>query len=725
MDSGFNRLFLMLDLLIQNGQVFDGLGAPPKRCDVGIRDGRVVVIAPRIREAASEVCDATGLWVAPGFVDIHTHYDVELEIAPGLAESVRHGVTSIVMGNCSLSLAIGEPATLADIFQRVETLPPVLIQKWLAGSMSWRTLAEYVAHLHQLPIGPNVAALFGHSALRAHVMGLERSLKEPATDDELEEMRRLAREALEAGLTGISVDMVPWHMMSGEHRGHTIPSQHADYREYKMLAEVCREFDAVFQVTPNPKMMSSVRDIFKMSLGIIRRPLRVTILAALDAVGDRRLWRIFRPLLFFFNTLLGSNIRFQTLTEAFTIYSDGPITPLFEEFPAGVQLNDCETRAERQALWHDPAFRRRFREEWTSGYRKTFHRQLDLMEIIHCPDVTLSGKSFAQAARERGRDEVEFFMELIETHDTDIRWSGTGANDRLAPRLALMKQKYVLPGFTDAGAHVRNLGYYDGAISLLKQAYTTGFMTPQRAIARVTGEPAAWFRLATGVLQEGARADVVLLNPEHLSEPISPQIEIADPTLDGAIRVVKRESERIVEAVYINGQLVIRRGEVQARLGREKLGDVLHLTDAKAKRNRAQRQDRNRINAQIADHPFTDYWDVFVLKHQNAYNIALHVLGVVIFYGLLAAALATRNAWLLLGLPLSQTVGLLGHYFFEHSHIDWQDAVFSLRASRALNRMFWRILTGQYGEDIRERNDQLRAYQQNHLLSGNQTNRHE
>src|SRR5438128_854387 len=94
-----------------------------------------------------------------------------LEIAPALLESLRHGVTSVVIGNCSLSLAIGNPQTLADIFQRVETLSPVLIQKWLHSSLCWKTPGEYLNHLNQLLLGTNVAALLGHSALRAQVMG--------------------------------------------------------------------------------------------------------------------------------------------------------------------------------------------------------------------------------------------------------------------------------------------------------------------------------------------------------------------------------------------------------------------------------------------------------------------------------------------------------------------------------------------------------------------------
>jgi N-acyl-D-aspartate/D-glutamate deacylase len=701
----------MLDLIIKNGLVFDGLGTPPARCDVGIKDGMIAVIAPRLALPAAETRDATGLWVTPGFIDIHTHYDLELEIAPGLSESTRHGVTTVVIGNCSLSLAVGDPQTLADIFQRVETIPHALIQKWLKSSVSWRSPREYLDHLRRLRLGPNVAALLGHSALRAHVMGLERSLKEFSTDDELERMRRMAGDALDAGFIGVSIDMVPWHMMSGEMRGRTIPSQHADLREYKMLADVCRERDAVFQVTPNPQRTLSLVDILRMSHGLWRRPLRVTVLAALDSVADRRLWRVFSPLLFALNRLMGCNIRFQTLTEPFTVYSDGPITPLFEEFPAGVALNDCLSREERQNLWRDEAFRESFRREWTRGWRKTFHRRLDLMRIARCPDPLLARKTFAEAAAHAGKEPVEFFIEALEKYDTDLRWVATGANDRVEQRLALMSEEFILPGFTDAGAHVQSLGYYDGAISLLKQAVTTGFMPIERAVSRVTGEPARWFRLNAGILKEGAKADLLLINPNHLQAPISEQVEIKDRTLDGAIRMVKRGSERIIEAVYINGSLAVCNGEPMESFWQKRMGDALSLSGPPDIEKVERLKRRNRINAAIGDHPFTDYWDIFVLKHQNPYNVALHIFGVIIFYGLLIAAWLTRNPWLLLLLPLSQLVGLAGHYFFERSHIDHQDAVFSFRASRCLNRMFFKLITGGYGNEIRRINEALREYQ--------------
>ncbi|OUL21125.1 N-acyl-D-aspartate/D-glutamate deacylase [Nostoc sp. RF31YmG] len=564
----------MLDLLIQNGLIFDGLGSAPVRRDVGIQDGQIVEIAPSLPVAAREVVDASGLWVTPGFIDIHTHYDLELEIAPGLSESVRHGVTSVVIGNCSLSIAIGEAQMLADIFQRVETLSHRLIAKWLLKSLSWQTPAEYLQHLQQLPLGPNVVPLFGHSALRAYVMGLERSLTVQPSKFELNIMQRITADALDAGFVGVSIDMFPWHRMSGEWQGYTIPSQHAKYKEYAMLAKLCRKRDRVFQVTPNLQKLTSFVDILRMGSGI-GKPLRLTILSALDAVHDRKLWRIFSPILFIWNRILNGNVRFQTLTEPFTIYSDGPVTPLFEEFSTGAQLNGCKSRQERQQLWQSETFRRQFRQEWNSKWRRSFHRQLDLMEVIDCPEASWQGLSFTEIAHRKQQEPVDLFMQALQTYDTDLRWVATGANDRLKPRLAMMRHPDIFPGFTDAGAHVRNLGYYDGALSLLKQAVATNFLSPEVAISRVTGEPARWFRLDTGVLKVGAKADIVLLDPLALNQPISPQVEISDPVLDGEPRMVKRGSDEIVQAVYINGVRVVCQGRVSDRLGRERLGSVL------------------------------------------------------------------------------------------------------------------------------------------------------
>ena len=125
--------------------------------------------------------------------------------------------------------------------------------------------------------------------------------------------------------------------------------------------------------------------------------------------------------------------------------------------------------------------------------------------------------------------------------------------------------------------------------------------------------------------------------------------------------------------------------------------------------------NRNKINNLILDHPFTDYWDIFVLKHQHPLNIALHFVGIIIFYGLLLIAWQLHQPFLLLALPLSQLTGLLGHFLFERSHIDLQDAIFSWRASLCLGYLLWQVITGKYAQDIESRLEQIRIYQEQSL----------
>ena len=700
----------MLDVLLKGGLVFDGTVAPPVRRDIGISAGRIAVLAPAIHAEALEVRDASGLWITPGFIDIHTHYDVEVEIAPGLAESVRHGVTSVVMGNCSLSLTVGAPSDLADVFLRVENLPAALVRKWLKQAVWWESPREYLEHLRALPLGPNVAPLLGHSALRTAVMGLERSLFERATEDDLARMRALAGEALDAGCLGISVDMVHWHKVSGAYAGRSVPSHYAGAREYRMLAEVCRERDAVFQVTPNPQNPLSILLILEMATGVARPPLRATVLSALDMSDAPQLWRAFPVATFVVNSLLGGNLRFQTLAEPFAIHGDGPLTPLFEEFTAGVELNSCATADDRQALWASAGFKDRFRADWERKELRTFHRDPERMRVVASPDPAHVGRSVAEIARAERQDATGTLMRLLETYDERLRWVACGANERADIRQRLMRHPHILPGFTDAGAHSRNLAYFDGALAVLRQAVADGFLAPEKAVARVTGEAARWFNLDAGEIREGARADLVLLRPEALRQPAPAAVEIDDPVLDGARRMVKRGSETAVTGVYVAGREVVRDGVPLPCLGEERAGTLLAPVARAQGRRAVLERSRNRIDDGQVDHPFSDYWDVFVLKHQRPGNVALHCLGVVLIYGGAAATLLTGNPWWLSLIVLSQATGIAGHLLFERSHIDVRDAVFSWRASRCLNRMFFAVICGSYWKEVGRVRQQLASF---------------
>lgn len=564
------------DLIVRGGTVYDGLGNPPRQADVAIRDGKVTAIAPGAEGRGAREIDATGQWVMPGFLDIHTHYDAEIEVLPGLDESVRHGVTTIVMGNCSLSTALGGEKELLDIFCRVENLPRPLMESWLKDKITWRSLAEYYDHLEELPKGPNVASFLGHSNVRFAVMGMERSLKVHHPDrDELRQMKKHVQDAIDAGYLGLSIDMLPWHRMDGPpYAGISIPSQQARAPEYRALGEVLRANGAVLQATPNALNRKTVALLFSISAGFWKKPLRTTIVAALDVKTNRSIHRLATFGAGVFNTFFNADVRFQALAEPFVMYGDGPVIPFFEELPAGTELVDA-TPERRKEMMKDPDFRARFAHDWQHGKNKVFHCDLGDMEIVSCPESDTEGKTIAQAAIARGEDPLEFFMDMLAKHDLGLRWRSAAANDRPWARKRLLGHKYTLPGFNDSGAHNRNMGFQDGALQMLKQAQEDPAWIPmEQAIARLTSVPADWLGIDAGRLEPGKAADCVVIDPARLQDGLSDMVEYEDARIGGHMRLVRR-SDAVVKQVVIGGKLAWENGAAAPTLGKEKFGRLL------------------------------------------------------------------------------------------------------------------------------------------------------
>ena len=276
------------DMLVRGGTVFDGRGGPGVAADVVVRDGVVTELVPDGAPvpSAERTVDASGCWVTPGFVDLHTHYDAEIEVSPGLDESVRHGVTTALVGSCGLSMAVGDPEDLADMFCRVEGIPRAQVLPLLQRVVDWGSPAEYLDHLDTLALGPNLTAMLGHSTIRAHVMGLERSLSDTArpSRDELLGMGRLLRQACEAGYLGLSVNTLPWDKMDGDRfRSRPTPSVFAHWDEYRFLNRVLRRYGAVWQGVPDVSTKINVLAFLWESAGLGRRdPLRTMIITLLD-----------------------------------------------------------------------------------------------------------------------------------------------------------------------------------------------------------------------------------------------------------------------------------------------------------------------------------------------------------------------------------------------------------------------------------------------------------
>ncbi len=567
-----------VDVVIRNGQVFDGLGSPAKSADVAIQAGRVQAIGPKLPQKGIREVDAQGCWVMPGMLDIHTHYDAEIEAMPGLEESVRHGVTTCVMGNCSLSAALGTKKDLLDLFCRVESLPRDVLARWFGegDTLPWSNVREYYQHLETRPMGPNVATLIGHSNIRAHVMGMERSLtKSKAEPEEIRQMQKIVDEALDEGYTGLSIDMLPWHRLDGEpFRGISVPSQHAAPSEYRKLASVVRAADRVLQATPNALTKSTVAILGMMSTGVGRKPLRTTIVAAMDVKTDRKIYKIATTLGRVLNKFCNANIRWQALAEPFLNYCDGVHTPLFEEFSTGVNAISA-TSDERKAMFADPAFRRDFRKQWESTATRVFHRNLDDMWIVSSPIPGQQGKSFAELAKAAGAEPLDYFMDLIAQHDSAIRWKTVVTNDRAAERQFIFAHDSSLPGFNDSGAHNRNMAFQDGGLQMLQQVLLNpGIMPLEKAIHKLTGMSAEWLGLDTGTIREGKIADLIVVDPVKLKNGLSEPIEHYDERLHGAMRMVKR-SDGVVRNVFVGGRLAMENAQFVPEFGQQKFGRLL------------------------------------------------------------------------------------------------------------------------------------------------------
>jgi N-acyl-D-aspartate/D-glutamate deacylase len=563
--------------LIRGGEVFDGTGAPRRRADLRIEGARVAEIspdplAPRPGEA---VVEAEGCWVVPGFIDIHTHYDAEVELNPSLHESLRHGITTVCMGSCSLSAAVGDPTDIADMFTRVEAIPYEHLHP-LMQRKSWDTHAEYAAHLDALPLGPNVASFVGYSAVRAAVLGLERSLdpKVRPTDAELDRMQAMVEEGYDAGYLGLSLNTLYWDKMGGDRfRSRCLPSTYATWRELRRMIATARRRDLNLQVIPNISTRYELLFYAAFSMGFgLRRALKTSLVSIMDLRSNRQIWRLLRLLGWAFNRVFGARFRYQLLPVPFDLWADGFENVVFEEFGAGAAGLHLQTAAERKRLFDDPEYRRTFKRQWRNPILpRVYHRNFAFARVMACPDSSLVGKTFREIGEARGVDEVDAFLDLIGRYGAELRWYTVTGNDRAEPLARLIDDRHVLIGFSDAGAHLRNMAFYNFPLRMLRfvrdaEADGEPVMSIEHAVHRLTGELADWFDLDAGRLAPGARADVVVLDPRGLDARVDAVEEAPMPEFGGMPRLVRR-NPAAVTGVWVNGVRVVEQGEPGPDIG--------------------------------------------------------------------------------------------------------------------------------------------------------------
>jgi len=406
------------DMIIKNGLVFDGSGDMPIIKDIAVLNGDIIAQGESLDvSGAKQTLDAAGQWVMPGLVDVHTHYDLEIEITPGLPESVRHGTTTVVMSNCSLGLAFGAQRAdnddpIVSCFARVENIPKHVLKK-VADKVDWNSSDEYLAHLKTLNLGPNIVPMIPHSMLRIEVMGLKESVSRHPTEDEVAQMKSLLQKGLNEGYAGFSTDALPFHFLANDpNRDKQIPTQFAPFSEIKALTSIVRDYDRVWQATPPKDSPPKVVRTFLLTSGLFhKKPLKTTVVAALDVTSNSSIVKLATTLSRVLNSkLLNGRFYMQALAAPFKIWSDGPFNPLSEEIEELRELieTDLEDREGRRAILDNPDFQARFRKMWMTGKqgfnlarlkRKmrledyAFNRTLSDMFIDRCPVKAWEGRA--------------------------------------------------------------------------------------------------------------------------------------------------------------------------------------------------------------------------------------------------------------------------------------------------------------------------------------------
>lgn len=568
------------DLIIRGGTVYDGSGADGERTDIGITDGRITAVGDLSLESAAEEVDAAGSWVMPGFIDNHTHYDAELLAAPGLGESVRHGVTTVALGACSLSTIYSSPEDCADLFSRVEALPHEFVLETLRTHKTWDGPGGYADAVDALPLGPNVACFVGHSDMRAAAMGLGDATDAAVrpTAEQQATMEQMLVDALDAGFMGFSSMTNPWDKVGGDRfRSRRLPSTYATWNEYGRFHRLLRKRGRILQSAPNITTKVNAFLFLASSAGFgVRPPLKTTLITAADTKSNPLLSVAVTDGVELWNTIFGADTRWQSVPMPFEVYADGIDLVVFEEFGAGEEALHLTEELERASLFGDPGYRERFRKDYGKKLGpRVWQRDFYDAEIVEAPDPDLIGKSFGQVGDERGLHPVDAFLDLVTEHGDRVRWRTTIANHRTRQLERLVAHPSVQIGFADSGAHLRNMAFYNFPLHFLRTVKRSierdqPLMTIGQAVRRVTGEQAEWYGLDAGRLRVGDRADVAVVDPAGLDEAIDEVHEAPMDCFGGLRRMVRRNNAAVV-ATLIGGRVAFARGQFADGFG-ERVG---------------------------------------------------------------------------------------------------------------------------------------------------------
>ena len=556
---------MAFDLVIRNGTVIDGTGAPRARGDVAVQDGRIVAVGD-VDDTGREELDAEGHVVAPGFVDGHTHMDAQLFWDELGTSSCWHGVTTVAMGNCGFTLAPASEDQSALVVRNLERAEDISGAAMAQGiKWTWTTFAEYLDAVDSVPKGINYASAIGHSALRTYVMG-ERAFTDAATPDDLAAMEAELRDALRAGAVGFTTSRSDQHETSDD---RPVASRLATWDEVRALVNlVGRESEAIFQLTSEPASFSpdpEVRNEYLNRLRDLAVESGVPIAFGLFAMANGA------------NTLAlmedtaarGGQMYGLTHCRGVSVLLSFKTRLPFDKLPEWSALRSRPLE-EQRALLQDPDVRARLVHEAHHGdYGNPIGAEArkpdwDIVKIVE--STYRPNPSVASVAAERGVDPVELVIDLSLETNFEVffqQFLGTGQDE--TQLMHILKSPHSAMTFSDAGAHVSQI--LDASIQTHLLAYWVRerqMLTLEEAIPMITRQPAQLWRLHDrGLLQEGYAADITVFDPETVA-PEMPEVVTDLP--GGSRRLIGKAQG--YKATVVNGEVLMRDGEpTEARAG--------------------------------------------------------------------------------------------------------------------------------------------------------------
>jgi N-acyl-D-aspartate/D-glutamate deacylase len=531
------------DLLVRNGRIVDGSGLPSIWGDVGVSGGRIVEVG-RLEGPAHRIIDVHGQTIAPGFIDVHCHFDAQAIWDPLCTFTCYHGNTTVVNGNCSLGLAPtrpGERDDLVSMLSRVEAIPIESLRAGIEGD--WETIAEYL-DLVDSRLGVNVAALIGFSAVRRYVMG-EDSYTEQATPEQIDQMKAIIREGIKAGAIGLSFERNIRHV---DLEGRVTPCNVASSEELLAVSEALGEVGA-------GSIQFNAYDRMEMEEGLLSKMSR--------ASG--------RPLI----TTFGGGDFEEKMAHLQRTRRDGArITPMLTPFIDDPQLWTILTSNSFDRLPHWMATTIKPLDERRKAFKDPANREglyADTLTDVPRPDWETScvaramlpknqhlvGKSVGQIAREQGKEPFDTFFDLVLEEDLETMFQQRTGNGPDVKGPAVLSP-YTMPGQADSGAHVtRRCDSHVSTHLLSFWVRDQQAISLEDAVRKLTFQSASAFGLHDrGLIRPGMAADLVVFDPDTISPGELDQVQDFP---GGATRM--RRLPTGIEHTIVNGEVLIEEGE--------------------------------------------------------------------------------------------------------------------------------------------------------------------